>query len=286
MSASRGGTASREPLKDMPDEAKRVVDYAQSKGVQLRIMGGIAVRMHCTSLEFCERPYSDIDLMRLGAQAAIIEKAFVDLGYVPDKPFNVLHGYQRLKFEDHVNNRHVEVFLDKFRMDHTMDFQDRLAIYPYTLSLTDLFMTKIQVVKMDEKDFHDLFSLQGPQDRHRRQRGRHKRPSRRPPMRPGLGIGSHGPEEPGTAAGLLWPLQDRHTGNAVDGQKDMDPAAQNNRRAQGSLVAGQGSDRRTTSVLRRGRAREWRGIDTVSPSIRWDQLFLTIARLSSATDFA
>lgn len=147
------------PLKDMPKEAERIVDHARSKGVTLRIMGGLGVRMHCTNLSFCERPYSDIDVMGLSEEARGIETAFRDLGYVPDKEFNVLHGYQRLKFEDHVNNRHAEVFLDKFRMDHTIDFRDRLKIHPYTLSLTDLFMTKIQVVRMDEKDFHDLFSL-------------------------------------------------------------------------------------------------------------------------------
>ncbi len=159
MDVSSGAAGSSTPLKDMPDEAIRIVDFARSTGVHLRIMGGIAVRMHCTNLDFCERPYSDIDLMGLSREATGIERVFEQLRYVPDKQFNVLHGGQRLKFEDHANNRHVEVFLDKFRMDHTMDFQDRLGIHDYTLSLTDLFMTKIQVVKMDEKDFHDLFSL-------------------------------------------------------------------------------------------------------------------------------
>lgn len=147
------------PLKEMPEEAKRIVDHARSKDVQLRLMGGLAVRMHCTSLEFCERPYSDIDLIGLSSQASGIDDVFRDLGYVPDKEFNALHGRQRLKFEDHRNNRHAEVFLDKFRMDQTLDFRGRLEIDPYTISLTDLFITKIQVVKTDEKDFHDLFSL-------------------------------------------------------------------------------------------------------------------------------
>jgi len=140
-------------------EAKRVVDHARRQGVQLRLMGGLAVRMQCTSLSFCDRPYSDIDLIGLSAQAADIERVFLDLGYVPDKEFNAIHGGQRLKFEDHVNNRHAEVFLDKFRMDQTLDFRGRLHIDPYTISLSDLFITKAQVVKMDEKDFHDLFSL-------------------------------------------------------------------------------------------------------------------------------
>ncbi len=147
------------PLKEMPDEAKRIIDHARGQGVQLRLMGGLAVRMHCTSLSFCERPYSDIDLIGLGSKSEKIHVLFEEIGYVEDKEFNALHGGQRLKFEDHVNNRHVEVFLDKFRMDQTLDFRGRLDIDPYTISLSDLFITKAQVVKMDEKDFHDLFSL-------------------------------------------------------------------------------------------------------------------------------
>ena len=146
-------------LKEMPEEAKRTIDYARERGVQLRLMGGLAVRMHCTSLSFCERPYSDIDLIGLSSQAKAIDEVFQHLGYQPDLEFNALHGVQRLKFEDHVNNRHTEVFLDKFRMDHTLDFRGRLDLDPYTISLSDLFLTKVQVVKLDLKDFHDMFSI-------------------------------------------------------------------------------------------------------------------------------
>lgn len=159
MTEQKNPQESKGPLKDMPSEAARIVDLARERHIQLRLLGGIAVRMHCLKPELCERPYSDIDLIGLSTQARRIEAVFRDLGYVPDDQFNMLHGGQRLKFEDHHNNRHAEVFLDKFRMDQTLDFRGRLDIHPYTISLTDLFVTKIQVVKLDEKDFHDLFSL-------------------------------------------------------------------------------------------------------------------------------
>ncbi len=147
------------PLENMPEEAKRIVDHARLNGVQLRLLGGLAVRMRCSSISYCERPYSDIDLIGLKSQAPQITEAFRELGYVPDAGFNALHGAQRLKFEDHVNNRHCEVFLDEFRMDHTLDFRGRLGIDPYTVSLTDLFLTKIQIVRLDEKDLKDMFGL-------------------------------------------------------------------------------------------------------------------------------
>ena len=147
------------PLKDMPSEARRIVERARGKGVQLRVLGGLAVRFHCEDVSFCERPYSDIDLIGLSSQSSGVIGLFRELGYVPDINFNALHGAQRLKFEDHRNNRHAEVFLDMFRMDQTLDFRGRLEIDPLTISLTDLLLTKLQVVKLDLKDFHDLFSL-------------------------------------------------------------------------------------------------------------------------------
>lgn len=155
----RNASAEAVPLREMPEEAKRIVDTARKKGVVLRLMGGLAVRMHCTSLPFCERPYSDIDLIGLSRQSDRIVEVFEELGYLQDREFNALHGGQRLKFEDHANNRHAEVFLDKFRMDHTLDFRERLDVDPYTISLTDLFLTKVQVVRLDRKDFHDMFSI-------------------------------------------------------------------------------------------------------------------------------
>jgi len=159
MTAEIVDSERQRPLSEMPEEAKRIIDHARARSVQLRLLGGLAVRMQCVSLSFCERPYSDIDLIGLSSQALRIDGLFHELGYVPDKEFNALHGGQRLKFEDHVNKRHVEVFMDKFRMDQTLDFRGRLDLDPYTVSLSDLVITKAQVVKMDEKDFHDLFSL-------------------------------------------------------------------------------------------------------------------------------
>src|SRR4030042_4614145 len=85
------------PLTDMPEEAVRIVDRARDWNVQLRLMGGLAVRMHCSSPEFCERVYSDIDLIGLSTQAGMIEEVFAELGSVPDSGFNVVHGGRRLK---------------------------------------------------------------------------------------------------------------------------------------------------------------------------------------------
>ena len=54
---------------------------------------------------------------------------------------------------------HVDVFLDVFHMDHRVDLRDRLAIEPYTVSASDLLLTKLQVFRSEDRDLHDIVTL-------------------------------------------------------------------------------------------------------------------------------
>lgn len=147
------------PLADMVEEGRRIVDGAREQGVILRLLGGLAARFHCEELLFCVRDYSDIDVIGLSKQRAGIENVFRALGYKPHEMFNALHGRTRLEFVDTWHDRHVDVFLDRFEMDHTLDLRNRLEIEPYTISLGDLMLTKLQVVRLTEKDVRDIFTL-------------------------------------------------------------------------------------------------------------------------------
>jgi len=55
------------------------------------------------------------------------------------------------------NGEHIDIFLDKFRMDHTLDFRKRLKLDNLTIPVTDLLLTKLQIVRIAEKDLkrHD-----------------------------------------------------------------------------------------------------------------------------------
>jgi hypothetical protein len=147
------------PKSNMMEEAIRIVDAASDKNVTLRLLGGLATRLHCEALDFCERDYSDIDLVGLSNQKKKITEVFLDLGYKPDERFNALHGHKRLKFEEYVNNRHVDIFLDHFGMDHDLDFRTRLHLEKYTLPLSDLLLTKLQICKINEKDIKDIITI-------------------------------------------------------------------------------------------------------------------------------
>jgi hypothetical protein len=81
------------------------------------------------------------------------------LGYKSDEMFNTLNASQRLYFEDPEHGRHIDVFVDSVRMCHTITFIDRLLYLDDTLSVTDLLLTKLQVVQLNHKDLLDTLAI-------------------------------------------------------------------------------------------------------------------------------
>jgi hypothetical protein len=143
------------------DEARRILDEAKRRGIVLRLFGGVAVKYHCPSAihRSLQRSYPDLDFFGKGKQGREIKKLFIDLGYEPNQRFNALHGARRLIFEDANNQRVVDIFLDVFRMCHTLHLGDRLTLDEYTIPISDLLLTKLQVVEINEKDIRDLIAI-------------------------------------------------------------------------------------------------------------------------------
>ena len=143
------------------DEAKRILDEAKERGIVLRLFGGVAVKYHCPSATHrsLQRSYPDLDFFGRGKQGREIRKLFLDLGYEPNQRFNALHGATRLIFEDGKNQRVVDIFLDIFKMCHTFHLGERLNLDDYTIPISDLLLTKLQVVETNEKDIRDLIAI-------------------------------------------------------------------------------------------------------------------------------
>ena len=143
------------------DEAKRVLDEARHRGIVLRLFGGVAVKYHCPSASHrsLQRSYPDLDFFGRGKQGRDIRKLFTDLGYEPNQRFNALHGATRLIYEDEKNQRVADIFLDIFKMCHTLHLGERLTLDDYTIPISDLLLTKLQVVEINEKDIRDLMAI-------------------------------------------------------------------------------------------------------------------------------
>ncbi len=97
--------------------------------------------------------------MGLKKQSRDIKKLFMELGYAPREIFNALQGDKRLIFNDIVNERRVDIFLDVFEMCHRFELKDRLAVDKLTIPLADLLATKLQVVEITEREYKDIISL-------------------------------------------------------------------------------------------------------------------------------
>ena len=148
------------PHESLGEEAERILKGAETKGVTLRLLGGMAVYLRCPSASRppLSRRYVDIDVMGRRKEVARINQLFKELGYRPRERFNALHG-SRLIFNDMKNQRRVDVFLDVFQMCHKFDFRDRLGLEPTTIPLSDLLCTKLQIVEINEKDVKDIFAI-------------------------------------------------------------------------------------------------------------------------------
>lgn len=148
--------------KDLILEVKRVIQQAETGGVRLRVLGGLAVYLYSPSADThpaLKRSYADMDLVGLGRQGRQISDLLVGLGYESNKRFNALHGETRLIFYDTENNRQVDIFLDHFQMCHTLDLRQRLLDGYLSLPLADLLITKLQIRELNAKDLQDTLVL-------------------------------------------------------------------------------------------------------------------------------
>jgi hypothetical protein len=140
------------------EAATQIIDAAEMKGVRLRLLGGLAFKKLCPSSmdQRYFRENKDIDLMGKREDSREIVKIMETLGYRPRELFNKLNMGQRLIYYDIRNRRRVDLFLDEFVMCHKFNFKENILAGTYTLPITQLLMTKLQVVQKTEKEYKDL----------------------------------------------------------------------------------------------------------------------------------
>jgi hypothetical protein len=132
----------------------------------MRLMGGFAIRLHCPKLEYLydklqRRPALDLDLVTYSKFRPQIKKLFIELGYAPMASMALMFstGTTRQIYTDEANNRSVDVFFDRLEMCHVIDFKNRLELDYPTITLSDLFLQKAQICKINEKDIKDMMIL-------------------------------------------------------------------------------------------------------------------------------
>jgi len=149
------------PLRDLVEESLRLLGAAAEAGVPLRLMGGLAVRLHSVPAVHpaLERAFGDIDFVTLRNKGPEASALIESLGYEGHRVFNTINAGRRAKFYDEAHQRKLDLFIGTFEMCHVIPITDRIELEPSTIPLAELLVTKLQVVNLTEKDQRDVLAL-------------------------------------------------------------------------------------------------------------------------------
>jgi len=145
------------------EEAIQIQESAENEGIRLRLLGALAFRLQCprniAHFEALERRITDIDFVASTSNREKLLDFFKRQGYVIDDNALLIGAGYRYIFENPQKQKHLDIFFDRLEMCHTIYFKDRLDIDPRTISLADLLLEKMQIVKISQKDFKDTAIL-------------------------------------------------------------------------------------------------------------------------------
>lgn len=143
----------------MIEQGLILVDAANDRGVPLRLLGGVAILLHCPAA-LSAGPYreiADLDAITLKSGVQGATRVVESLGFTPDTRFNAMHGDRRLIFHGPLGK--LDVFVEAFEMCHTIQLGNRLMLETRTLTVSDLLLTKLQIVQLNTKDLQDMVAI-------------------------------------------------------------------------------------------------------------------------------
>ena len=147
----------------MKAEGVRIVSEGNKRNLHVRLLGAIAFQAHCPKFSFLttrlNRILSDVDFAGYRRESGKITAMMRELGYSDQPMVTALWGDTRTIWDNPSSGMHVDIFFDKLEMNHDISFQNRLDIDPLTITLEDMFLEKMQIVHINEKDIIDTTML-------------------------------------------------------------------------------------------------------------------------------
>ena len=150
-----------EATERLVEEGPQLAIEAEQKGLTARLIGGVGIRTLLGERfdPLFARPLHDIDLYTRKRDSRKLEDLIKDHGWQPVREFNALNGNRRLLFNDPDSEAQIDVFVEAFEMAHALPLADGLRHSGLTLPGTELLMTKLQIVELNEKDRGDCYAL-------------------------------------------------------------------------------------------------------------------------------
>jgi hypothetical protein len=147
----------------LADEATRIVASTGSRGVALRVVGSLGIRLHCAAVapymdRFGRQP-KDIDLVVAREGRRVMRQVLEEAGYQADRDLLVAMEGRRYTFAHPDRAIEVDVFVDRLDFCHVIEVRDRLREHPLTLPLPELLLSKLQVVEPTTTDLMDATAI-------------------------------------------------------------------------------------------------------------------------------
>jgi len=138
------------------DLAINTIALLQSNQVIARIYGGVAVGINCSSYVDKSRIYKDIDIVCRYSEIKKMRMVLLSNGYV-EKGESQFIIHKRQSFVK--NGMLLEFVFDELNYCHRIVLKNRLKDSYPTISISDLFLSKIQNVNLSAFDVLDLCAL-------------------------------------------------------------------------------------------------------------------------------
>ena len=145
------------------DEARKIINKAKERGVSLRLIGALAFNLHCPEFNHIHhkwgRVFTDTDFVSRAEYGSTLLEVYRELGYRDDEMITTLYGSTRMVFDNPETGFHSDIFFDKLDFCHELPLRDRLDVDELTIPLAELFLEKMQIVQINEKDLIDTMML-------------------------------------------------------------------------------------------------------------------------------
>jgi hypothetical protein len=144
-------------------EVVRIVRAADDAGITVRVLGSIGVALHshdaASIIPSFARTYADIDCAAYRRDARTLAAVLTGLGYEDDREIYVGSEGARSIFNDPVRHIHLDVFYDRLEFCHVIPLTGRLEVDRPTIPIAELLLSKLQIVRINEKDVVDIILL-------------------------------------------------------------------------------------------------------------------------------
>jgi hypothetical protein len=144
--------------------AMGLIAEAESRGVAMRILGSVAIRLHCQKyahlFEKASRPVTDLDVLAYSRNMKPLTKLIHDRGLVGDERLIAIYGERRQIYDvPEIEGLKIDIFFDKLDFCHPIPFENRLELDSPTITMTDVLLEKMQIVEINPKDLKDTIIL-------------------------------------------------------------------------------------------------------------------------------